>query len=72
MFKAIFSYVTGIVFQVVSKVIYNTIGNSSVLISNMVGPVEKMTLGNHPVNGLYFTQTVGPEVNYCSIIVSKF
>ncbi|XP_058730389.1 wax ester synthase/diacylglycerol acyltransferase 4-like [Vicia villosa] len=47
--------------EVVSKIIYNTIGNSSVFISNMVGPVEKMTLGNHPVNGLYFTQTVGPE-----------
>ncbi|CAI8617042.1 unnamed protein product [Vicia faba] len=47
--------------EVVSKIIYNTIGNSSVFISNMVGPLEMMTLGNHPVNGLYFTQTVGPE-----------
>ncbi|KEH15143.1 O-acyltransferase WSD1-like protein, putative, partial [Medicago truncatula] len=45
----------------VAKVIYNTIGNSSVLMSNLVGPVEKMALANHPVNGLYFTATGGPE-----------
>jgi len=30
--------------------------------SNIVGPIEKMTLANHPVNGLYFTMTGGPEV----------
>ncbi|CAL5202805.1 unnamed protein product [Lathyrus oleraceus] len=47
--------------EAVAKEIYNTIGNSSVLISNMVGPVEKMALANHPVNGLYFTTTCGPE-----------
>ncbi|KAL5054328.1 hypothetical protein RYX36_035010, partial [Vicia faba] len=47
--------------EAVAKEIYNTIGNSSVLISNMVGPVEKMALANHPVNGLYFTSTCGPE-----------
>ncbi|XP_058733885.1 wax ester synthase/diacylglycerol acyltransferase 4-like [Vicia villosa] len=47
--------------EAVAKEIYNTIGNSSVLISNMVGPVEKMALANHPVNGLYFTMTCGPE-----------
>jgi len=47
---------------VVAKIIYKTTGNSSVLMSNIVGPVEKMTLANHPVNGLYFTMTNGPEV----------
>ncbi|XP_058735223.1 wax ester synthase/diacylglycerol acyltransferase 4-like [Vicia villosa] len=47
--------------EAVAKGIYNTIGNSSVVISNMVGPVEKMALANHPVNGLYFTMTCGPE-----------
>ena len=49
-------------FQAVAKIIYNTVGNSSVLMSNIVGPIEKMTLANHPVNGLYFTMTGGPEV----------
>jgi len=52
----------GVVFQAVAKIIYNTIGNSSVLMSNLVGPIEKMELANHPVNGLYFTATGGPEV----------
>ncbi|XP_013456651.3 O-acyltransferase WSD1 [Medicago truncatula] len=47
--------------EAVAKIIYNTIGNSSVLMSNLVGPVEKMTLANHPVYGLYFTATGGPE-----------
>ncbi|MCH92014.1 O-acyltransferase WSD1-like, partial [Trifolium medium] len=47
--------------KAVAKIIYDTIGNSSVLFSNMVGPVEKMALANNPVNGLYFTMTGGPE-----------
>ncbi|XP_058730388.1 wax ester synthase/diacylglycerol acyltransferase 4-like [Vicia villosa] len=47
--------------EAVSKIIYDTIGNTSVVISNMVGPVEKMTLANHPVNGLYFTMMGGPQ-----------
>ncbi|CAK8577026.1 unnamed protein product [Lathyrus sativus] len=47
--------------EAVSKIIYDTIGNTSVVISNMVGPMEKMTLANHPVNGLYFTMTGGPQ-----------
>jgi hypothetical protein len=37
-------------------------GNSSVVISNLVGPLEKMALANHPINGLYFSMTGGPEV----------
>ncbi|KEH30688.1 O-acyltransferase WSD1-like protein [Medicago truncatula] len=45
----------------VAKIIYNTMGNSSVVISNLVGPVEKMALANHPINGFYFTMTGGPE-----------
>ncbi|CAK8577025.1 unnamed protein product [Lathyrus sativus] len=50
--------------EAVSKIVYDTIGNTSVIISNMVGPMEKMTLANHPVNGLYFTVTGGPpEIN---------
>ncbi|KAK2381126.1 O-acyltransferase WSD1 [Trifolium repens] len=47
--------------EAVAKIIYNTMGNSSVVISNLVGPVEKMALANHPINGLYFTMTGGPE-----------
>ncbi|WJX44862.1 hypothetical protein P8452_31793 [Trifolium repens] len=47
--------------EAVAKIIYNTMGNSSVVVSNLVGPVEKMALANHPINGLYFTMTGGPE-----------
>ncbi|CAI8617044.1 unnamed protein product [Vicia faba] len=47
--------------EAVSKMIYDTVGNTSVIISNMVGPVEKMTLANHSVNGFYFTMTGGPQ-----------
>ncbi|KAL5054999.1 hypothetical protein RYX36_035681 [Vicia faba] len=47
--------------EAVAKMIYDTVGNTSVIISNMVGPVEKMTLGNHSVNGFYFTMTGGPQ-----------
>ncbi|CAK8577023.1 unnamed protein product [Lathyrus sativus] len=54
--------------EAVSRVIYDTIGNTSVLISNLVGPVEKMALANHPVNGLYFTATGGPQDTTITII----
>ncbi|MED6172970.1 hypothetical protein PIB30_054923 [Stylosanthes scabra] len=47
--------------EAVAKNIYNTLENSSVVVSNLMGPVEKMALANHPVNGLYFTMTGLPE-----------
>jgi len=67
MFNVI-SNLVWLVFQAVAKIIYNTMGNSSVVISNLVGPVEKMALANHPINGLYFTMTGGPEVLYISFM----
>ena len=63
----VISNLVWLVFQAVAKIIYKTMGNSSVVISNLVGPVEKMALANHPINGFYFTMTGGPEV-YISII----
>ncbi|XP_045821378.1 wax ester synthase/diacylglycerol acyltransferase 4-like [Trifolium pratense] len=47
--------------EAVAKIIYNTLGRSSVNISNMVGPIESMSLENHPVNGFYFAGTGGSE-----------
>ncbi|XP_045820672.1 wax ester synthase/diacylglycerol acyltransferase 4-like [Trifolium pratense] len=47
--------------EAVAKHIYGTLRNSSVVISNLIGPVEPMALANHPVKGLYFTMTGGPE-----------
>ncbi|KAK7404996.1 hypothetical protein VNO78_06109 [Psophocarpus tetragonolobus] len=45
----------------VAKHIYGTLRNSSVVVSNLIGPIEPMVLANHPVKGLYFTMTGGPE-----------
>lgn len=59
----VISNLVWLMFQAVAKIIYNTMGNSSVVISNLVGPVEKMALANHPINGFYFTMTGGPEVS---------
>ncbi|RDX63999.1 O-acyltransferase WSD1 [Mucuna pruriens] len=47
--------------EAVAKIIYKTLGNSSVVISNLFGPMEHMSLANHPVSGVYFTMTGGPE-----------
>ncbi|RDX60849.1 O-acyltransferase WSD1, partial [Mucuna pruriens] len=47
--------------EAVAKHIYGTLRNSSVVVSNLIGPVEPMALANHPVKGLYFTMTGGPE-----------
>ncbi|KAK2434716.1 O-acyltransferase WSD1 [Trifolium repens] len=47
--------------EAVAKHIYGTLRNSSVVISNLIGPVEPMALANHRVKGLYFTMTGGPE-----------
>nr|KYP44541.1 O-acyltransferase WSD1 [Cajanus cajan] len=47
--------------EVVAKHIYGTLRNSSVVVSNLIGPMEPMVLANHPVKGLYFTMSGGPE-----------
>ncbi|KAG5033247.1 hypothetical protein GLYMA_06G291700v4 [Glycine max] len=47
--------------EVASKTFYNTLGNCSVLISNMFGPLEQMALANHPVRGVYFAMSGGPQ-----------
>ncbi|BAT90147.1 hypothetical protein LR48_Vigan08g115500 [Vigna angularis] len=47
--------------EAVAKIIYKTLGNCSVVISNIFGPLEQMALANHPISGLYFTMTGGPE-----------
>ncbi|MCD9644488.1 hypothetical protein HAX54_032710 [Datura stramonium] len=47
--------------EVTSKYIRNTLKNSSMTISNMIGPMERMALANHPVKGLYFMVVGVPE-----------
>ncbi|XP_027909849.1 O-acyltransferase WSD1-like isoform X1 [Vigna unguiculata] len=55
-------------YEAVAKHIYGTLRNSSVVVSNLIGPVEPMVLANHPVKGLYFTMTGGPESINISVI----
>ncbi|KAJ0110543.1 hypothetical protein Patl1_02265 [Pistacia atlantica] len=49
--------------------IHGTLKNTSMGISNLMGPVEQMALANHPVRGLYFT-VVGVPQSLCITIVS--
>ncbi|KAL8149644.1 wax ester synthase/diacylglycerol acyltransferase 4-like [Apium graveolens] len=47
--------------EATSKLVYNTMKNTSMTMSNLIGPVEKMTLANHPISGLYFTASGVPQ-----------
>ncbi|KAH6833896.1 hypothetical protein C2S53_005337 [Perilla frutescens var. hirtella] len=40
--------------EVTAKYIHSTLKNTSMTVSNIMGPVEKMALSNQPVKGLYF------------------
>ncbi|VVA26462.1 PREDICTED: O-acyltransferase [Prunus dulcis] len=44
-----------------ARYIHGTHKNSSMTISNMIGPVEKMALDNQPVGGLYFMVVGSPQ-----------
>ncbi|KAL2483332.1 O-acyltransferase (WSD1-like) family protein [Forsythia ovata] len=47
--------------EATSQYIYGTLKNSSLAISNMTGPMEKMALANHPIKGLYFSVVGVPQ-----------
>ncbi|KAJ1426788.1 O-acyltransferase, WSD1, N-terminal [Sesbania bispinosa] len=47
--------------EAVAKHIRGTVTKSSAVVSNLVGPVQKMSMANHPVKGFYFTFVGGPE-----------
>lgn len=49
--------------QRVSKYLHGTLKNTSMGITNVMGPMEQMALANHPVKGLYFVVTGAPQVN---------
>ncbi|KAL4573127.1 hypothetical protein LXL04_019922 [Taraxacum kok-saghyz] len=63
-------YLTGMLLEFVRKYrgpeataeyIHSTLKNSSMTVSNMIGPLEKMTLSNQPVKGLYFMVVNVPQ-----------
>ncbi|KDP24113.1 hypothetical protein JCGZ_25770 [Jatropha curcas] len=47
--------------ETTAKYIHSTLKNSSMTISNVIGPVESMALANHPVKGLYFMVVGVPQ-----------
>ncbi|XP_004516680.1 wax ester synthase/diacylglycerol acyltransferase 4-like [Cicer arietinum] len=51
-----------------ARYIYNTIGNSSLTISNLVGPMEQMTVANYRVNSIYHIVTGVPNSISVSIL----
>ncbi|GAB4859493.1 hypothetical protein Ancab_010960 [Ancistrocladus abbreviatus] len=40
--------------EATAKLVYGTMNNASLAITNMIGPVEKSSLCNHPLKGIYF------------------
>ncbi|XP_052206302.1 wax ester synthase/diacylglycerol acyltransferase 4-like isoform X2 [Diospyros lotus] len=47
--------------EAVAQHIHNTLKNSSMTISNMIGPVEQLALSNHPCAGIYFMVVGVPQ-----------
>ncbi|XP_059660916.1 wax ester synthase/diacylglycerol acyltransferase 4-like [Cornus florida] len=44
-----------------AQYMHRTLKNSSMTLSNMIGPVEQMVLANHPVRGFYFMVVGVPQ-----------
>ncbi|KAM4093422.1 hypothetical protein ACB094_06G115000 [Castanea mollissima] len=55
--------------EATTRFIHGTLRNSSLSISNVIGPVEQVSLDNHPIKGLYF-MVLGVPHNLVIIIVS--
>ncbi|KAL3714579.1 hypothetical protein ACJRO7_006486 [Eucalyptus globulus] len=47
--------------EAVAKHISRTARNSSMSISNLIGPMDKLSLANHPIKGIYFAIAGTPE-----------
>nr|POE50296.1 o-acyltransferase wsd1 [Quercus suber] len=71
-------YLTGRLLEIVKKLrgpeaaarfVHETLRNSSLSISNVIGPVEQVSLDNHPIKGLYF-MVLGVPQNLIITIVS--
>lgn len=47
-----------------SRYVYSTIRNSSMGISNIIGPMEKIEIGDYPVKNFYFIVVGMPQVTF--------
>ena len=50
--------------QVAAQCIHKTLLNASMAITNMIGPIEKMSLANQAIKGMYFVVAGNPQVGY--------
>lgn len=56
--------------EATARFIHGTLRNTSMALTNMIGPVEEMALANHPVKGLYFVVTGAPQS--CSVTIVSY
>ncbi|KAI5652553.1 hypothetical protein M9H77_29740 [Catharanthus roseus] len=54
--------------EATARFVHGTLKNSTMAISNLIGPVEKLALANHPVKGMYFTVAGAPQSLSVTII----
>ncbi|XP_019158717.1 PREDICTED: O-acyltransferase WSD1-like [Ipomoea nil] len=47
--------------EATAKFVHSTLKNSSMTVSNMIGPIEKLALANHPIKGIYFMVVGVPQ-----------
>ncbi|XP_010272425.1 PREDICTED: O-acyltransferase WSD1-like [Nelumbo nucifera] len=47
--------------EITARYIYSTLKNSSMTVSNLIGPTEKMALADHPSCGIYFMVVGVPQ-----------
>ncbi|KAL3332975.1 hypothetical protein AABB24_033172 [Solanum stoloniferum] len=56
--------------ETTARFIHGTLKNTSMALTNMIGPVEEMALANHPIKGLYFLVTGAPQS--CSVTIVSY
>lgn len=47
--------------EATARFIHGTLKNTSMALTNLIGPVEEMALANQPIKGLYFVVTGAPQ-----------
>ncbi|XP_042492716.1 wax ester synthase/diacylglycerol acyltransferase 11-like isoform X1 [Macadamia integrifolia] len=51
-----------------TKFIYSTLKNTSIGLSNLIGPTQKISLSDHPINGMYFSVVGAPQSVFFTIV----
>ncbi|XP_042521005.1 wax ester synthase/diacylglycerol acyltransferase 4-like [Macadamia integrifolia] len=54
--------------ETTAQYIHSTLKNTSMVITNMIGPMEQMALADHPVRGMYFVVVGSPQSLTVSIV----